>query len=162
MPIPWLRLIDLALGATSFSRGAQNRAALAEDVGRDARLLALEREQLEAERLRADRALQLERLGQACELEIGRLRLIAAVAVAAWLGTLFFLARVAGAGIGGRISVGAGWALLLAALASAFVGQANLARALDRDVMESGLAGALAPWLLVAGLAVIAAAALIA
>jgi len=83
MPIPWLRLIDLALGATSFSRGAQNRAALAEDVDRDARLLALEREQLEAERLRADRALQLERLGQACELEIGRLRLIAAVAVAA-------------------------------------------------------------------------------
>ncbi len=157
MPIPWLRLLDLALGVTTFSRGGQNRAALAEQADRDARLLALEREQMEAERLRAERALRLERLRQAGEREIGRLRLIAGVAVAAWLGTLFFSARVAGAGPLGRIAVGAGWALLLAALASALVGQTNVARALDRDVVESGVAGALAPWLLIVGFAVVAA-----
>lgn len=198
MPIPWLGLIDLALGLGNLARGSQKRSAdpeneqlttsgralgpldarlagvmvsaLKEVFDRDSRRLELEREQMEAERLRAERALRLEQLRQAGDREIGRLRLVAGVAVAAWLGTLFFSARLAGGGAGARIAVGAGWALLLAALASSFFAQTAVAHVLDciddtssrRDVVDAGLAGAVAPWLLVAGLAVIAAAVLIA
>ena len=198
MPIPWLGLLDLALGLGNMARGARKRsadpeseqltaggralgpldarlagvmvAALKEVFDRDSRRLELEREQMEAERLRAERALRLEQMRQGGEREIGRLRLVAGVAVAAWLGTLFFSARLAGDGVGARVAVGVGWALLLAALASSFFAQTTVARTLDRmdeasarhDIVDAGLAGALAPWLLVAGLAVIAAAVLIA
>jgi len=195
MPIPWLGLVDLALGLGNMARGRKRSAdteseqltaggralgpldarlagvmvaALKEVFDRDSRRLELEREQMEAERLRAERALRLEQLRQAGEREIGRLRLVAGVAVAVWLGTLFFSARLAGGGA--RITVGVGWALLLAALASSFFAQTTVAHTLDRmdeasarrDIVDAGLAGALAPWLLVAGLAVIAAAVLIA
>ena len=117
MALPWLQLIDAALGVANFARGrkaAQEEppqqleaaaraggglearlagvvvAALKEAFDRDSRRLELEREQLEAERARADRALRLELLRQAGEREIGRLRLVAGVAAASWLGTLFF------------------------------------------------------------------------
>jgi hypothetical protein len=195
MPIPWLGLLDLALGLGNMARGRKRSAdpeseqltaggralgpldarlagvmvaALKEVFDRDSRRLELEREQMEAERLRAERVLRLEQLRQAGEREIGRLRLVAGVAVAAWLGTLFFSARLAGGGA--RITGGVGWALLLAALASSFFAQTTVAHTLDRmdeasarlDIVDAGFAGALAPWLLVAGLAVIAAAVLIA
>ena len=71
-------------------------AALKEAFDRDTRRLELEREQLEAERERAERALRLELQRQAGDREIGRLRLLAGVAVASWLGTLFFSARLLG------------------------------------------------------------------
>ena len=67
-------------------------AALKEAFERDTHRLELEREQLEAERLRAERALALELRRQASDREIGRLRLLAGVAVASWIGTLFFSA----------------------------------------------------------------------
>jgi hypothetical protein len=198
MPIPWLGLLDLALGVGNLARGSQKRAADAESeqlaaggragpldarlagvmvaalkevFDRDSRRIELEREQMEQERLRAERLLRLEQLRQAGEREIGRLRLVAGVAVAAWLGTLFFSARLAGGGSAARISVGVGWALLLAALASSFLAQSTVSKALDRvdddastrrDIVDAGFAGAVAPWLLIAGLAVIAAAVLIA
>src|SRR6184192_2924755 len=63
-------------------------AALREAFDRDSRRLELEREQLEAERARAERVLRLELVRQAGEREIGRLRLIAGVAVASWLGKI--------------------------------------------------------------------------
>src|SRR5437868_3977182 len=106
MPVPWLQLIDAALGVANFARGrkappqdalAQQLqpgsqvpgglearlagvvvAALREAFERDSRRLELEREQLAAERLRAERALQLELQRQAADREIGRLRLLAA------------------------------------------------------------------------------------
>ena len=71
-------------------------AALQEAFDRDSRRLELEREQLEAERRRAERLLQLELLRQAGDREVGRLRLLAGVAAGSWLGTLFFSARLAG------------------------------------------------------------------
>src|SRR6185436_9870926 len=61
-------------------------AALKEAFDRDNRRLDLEREQAQAERLRAERALRLELARQAVDREIGRLRLTAGVAVACWLG----------------------------------------------------------------------------
>ena len=190
--VPWLRILDMVLGVTDLARGPRSRpaaelesqqlapgsralghletrlagvvvAALKEAFDRDTRRLELEREQVEAERARAERALRLELLRQAGEREIGRLRLIAGVAVVSWLGSLFFSTRLIGAGAGPKATVGVGWLLLIAALASAFAAQSRVAQRLDRveidaapgDAVASGLAGTAAPWLIVAGLAVI-------
>ena len=103
--------------------------------------------------------LRLELARQAGDREIGRLRLLAGVAVASWLGTLFFSARLSVVRPAGRVALGVGWLLLLAALAASFVAQSAVTRGLNRtdarDLAPSGTAGALAPWLLVSGLAVI-------
>jgi hypothetical protein len=191
MGVPWLRLIDSVLGLSDVVRAARGRpafedqelavgargigglearlagvvvAALKEAFDRDHQRLELERQQIEAERARAERALRLELLRQAGDRELGRLRLLTGVAVVSWLGTLFFATRLAGGAAGGRVALGIGWVLLLAALGAAFTAQARVARllgALDErtqavDVSASGAAGAIAPWLIVAGLAVIA------
>jgi len=199
MPLPWLQLIDAALGIANFARGRKALApsadqqlevggrsgsldarlpavvvaALKEAFDRDSRRLQLEREQLEAERDRAERALKLELLRQAGDREIGRLRLLAGIAVVSWFGTLFFSARLLGAGTGPRIALGGGWLLLLAAIAASFTAQSGVAAALDplgrsldmtarASDVSSGLSGALALWLIVCGLALIGLAVLIA
>jgi len=143
-------------------------AALKEAFDRDSRRLELEREQLEAERARADRALRLELVRQAGEREIGRLRLVAGVAAASWLGTLFFSTRLVSGGTAPKIAVGGGWVLLVGALAATFVAQTQVGRVLDAvddqarlSPNASGVAGLLAPWLVVAGLAAIGLAVLI-
>src|SRR5436305_12365115 len=64
-------------------------AALREAFDRDARRLELERDQADREHLRAERPLKLELLRQAREREIGRLRLMARLAVGSWTGTVF-------------------------------------------------------------------------
>jgi hypothetical protein len=203
MPVPWLQLIDAALGLANFARGrklpAANDeqlqqqqleagarvpgalearlagvvvAALKEAFDRDSRRLELERDQLAAERLRAERALTLEMMRQAGDREIGRLRLLAGVAVAAWVGTLVFSARLIAAGAGPRAALGAGWLLLLAAFAASFLAQSRVAASLDSfaksDVAGSGSSGpasdaggALTLWLLVAGLALVCVAVLV-
>ncbi len=138
-------------------------AALKEAFDRDSRRLELEREQLEAERLRAERALKLELLRQSGDREIGRLRLIAGVAVASWIGTLVFSPKLGGGTLGARFTLGAGWLLLLAALAAAFVAQSRIGDTLGRisdanvlrDDLSSGVAGAIAPWLIVFGLGLV-------
>src|SRR5262245_285479 len=166
MPVPWLRLLDTALGLASMARsrreianssseqlevgpralgGLETRlagvvvAALKEAFDRDTRRLELEREQLEAERRRADRALKLELLRQVGEREIGRLRLLAVVAAASWIGTLLLASRIAGGGVAAKVLLGGGWALLLAAMGAAFAGQAATERAL-RNATESATA----------------------
>src|SRR5579864_1764622 len=117
MPVPWLRILSAVIGVTDFARLTTGRAggdeeqlvpgnralgqlethlagvvvaALKEAFDRDSRRLELEREQLEAERRRAERALQLEVLRQAGDREVARLRLLAGVAAGGWLGSLFF------------------------------------------------------------------------
>jgi|SRR5581483_8940844 len=141
-------------------------AALKEVFERDTRRLEFEREQVEAERARAERALRLELRRQAVDREIGRLRLTAGIAVASWLGTLLLAGRLAGGGVGPRVLVGCGWALLIAALSAAFLGQSALSRAANEPdrgdgAPSAGPAGRLASWLIVGGLALIAAAVLI-
>jgi hypothetical protein len=199
MPVPWLQLIDAALGVANFARGRKARAdeppphqleagsrapaalearltsvvlaALKEAFDRDTRRLELERDQAAAERERAERALRLELQRQAGDREIGRLRLLAGVAVASWIGTLFFSSRLIGGGISARVLLGGGWLLLLAAFASALTAQSKVADALatlaraeglgsSRSTL-SGAAGTLAVWLIVGGLALIGAAVLI-
>jgi hypothetical protein len=196
--VPWRRILDVVLGvadvaglARSPMAGPETRltgtralghlearltgvvvAALKEAFDRDARRLDFEREQIEAERARAERALGLELRRQAGEREIGRLRLLAGLAVVSFLSTLFFVTRLASATVARRAVIGIGWALLLAALAAAFAGQSRIADALARletadldrapitggmsGAITSGIGGAITPWLAVAGLAFIA------
>jgi hypothetical protein len=148
-----------ALGGLEARLAGVVVAALKEAFDRDTRRLELERTQLEAERERAERALRLELRRQAGDREIGRLRLLAGVAVASCIGTLFFSMRVLAAGTGSRIAVGGGWLLLLLAFAAAFMGQSRVAESLahseERD-LGSGTAGVMALWLIVAGLGLVA------
>jgi hypothetical protein len=145
-------------------------AALKEAFDRDSKRLDIEREQIESERRRAERALRLELARQAGDREVGRLRLVAGTAVVTWLATLFFSSRLIGGPIATRITLGCGWMLLLASLAAAFMAQTQVADALRRidegderaDVVSSGPAGAIAPWLTVIGLALVGLAVLIA
>jgi hypothetical protein len=136
-------------------------AALREVFERDSRRLDLERETAAADRQRAERALRLELRRQAGDREIGRLRLLAVVAVVSWLGTLLLSARLISGGGAARAVLGSGWALLLAALACAFAGLSGVSRALaDTDpgrdtALEPGPAGALAAGFIVAGLALV-------
>jgi hypothetical protein len=204
MPVPWLQLIDAALGVANFARGRKTAApndeqlqqqqleagsrvpgalearlagvvvaALKEAFDRDSRRLELERDQLAAERLRAERALKLEVLRQAGDREIARLRLLGAIAVGGWVGTLFFSARLIGGPVGARVALGAGWLSLLAAFAASFVAQTRVGTSLDAIAkadegafggvaIASGQAGALALWLIVCGLALVCVAVLFA
>jgi hypothetical protein len=196
MPVPWLGLIDTLLDVTSLVVGRKAHrpadepesaamagrsggqlearmtgvvvAALKEAFDRDARRLELERDQAEREQLRAERLLRLELLRQAGDREIGRLRLMAGVAVGSWIGTLFFSARLVAGPMRGRVMLGAGWLLLLVALSLSFSAQARVGVALARiddpvarpDDLTAGT-GAVVPVLIVMGLAVIGLAMLI-
>lgn len=202
MAIPWLRVLDAALTVTDLARGLQRRrpgalaesaatglatpsaplearfagvvvAALKEAFDRDSQRVQAEREQREAEQRRAERLLKLEWLRQAGERELARLRLLAGLTVASWLGTVVF-AALATSSVAARVTLGVGWTLLLAALAAGLSAQARVADALGRlvdqrelaktatvDVPSGGDVGAAAAWLLVAGLAVSALAVLI-
>lgn len=137
-------------------------AAIREAFDRDSRRLDLERAQIEAERRRAERALQLEMMRQAADREVGRLRLMAWVAAASWIGTLFLSARLMFGGVAAKLLLGGGWALLLGALALAFAGQSHVATKMAHAdeyastlAIDGGAAGALAPWLIVVGLALV-------
>jgi hypothetical protein len=193
MALPWLRILDSVLGISDVVRAVKGRppahderdlaatsrdsgaggaletrlagvvvAALKEAFDRDHQRLELERQQLEAERQRAERALRLEMLRQAGDREIGRMRLIAGVALVGWAGTLLLATRLL-TGMSGRVALGAGWVMLLAALACAFIEQSRIARAItvadDRVSIESAMsssgAGLAAPWLIAAGLVAI-------
>jgi hypothetical protein len=145
-------------------------AALKEAFDRDSRRLDIERDQIESERQRAERALKLELIRQAGDREVGRQRLLAGIATASWLGTLFFSSQLMGGAVAARIALGAGWVLLLASLAAAFAAQARVGSALrhiDETAYQavpvsSGASGAAAPWLMVIGLALVGVAVLIA
>jgi hypothetical protein len=200
MPVPWLRLLDLALGVTDLARSRKMRqsaeqiepqeaplqamppgrtetglggletrlagvvvAALKEAFDRDTRRLELERSQLEAERERAERALRLELRRQTGDREIGRLRFLAGAAVVAWLATLLFAARLMGGPVGARVALGGGWLLLLVSFGAAITAQSQISEALNRDEgsLSAGVAGAMALWLMIAGLMFVGLAALI-
>ena len=192
MAVPWLRLLNAALGVTDLARrvtrppddqlapGAAGGplearlagvvvAALREAFDRDTRRLELEREHIEAERSRAERALRLELLRQAGDREIGRLRLMAGVAVVGWLATLWLSPRLLDGAAAGRVALGVGWLLLLAALGASFAAQSTVGRALAGltdsggsgsgpagAALSPGTAGTAVPWLIVAGLAAVA------
>ena len=180
MPVPWLRLIDVALNATDLVRwvtgqpgqglarggGSSNLegrlagvvvSALKEAFDRDHERLEIERERLEDQRERAERAMRLDHLRQAGEREIGRMRILTGTALASWLGTLLLFPRIADGASPGRIAFGLGWALLASAMAASLLGEKRLSNALARTNDRSSVAevtasgtAVLAPWLVVA------------
>ncbi len=190
MPLPWLRLIDGVLGATDLVRAVRGRgaaaaaspassleaplagvvvSALREAFHRDDERLTLDRQRLDAEQARADRALRLELLRQAGDRELARLRLLVGVAVVSLLGSLFLVTRVVGGAPSGKIALGIGWLLLVAAMAAAFSAQQQVSRILagatPQTMVEDLMAtsgGRVAPWLVVGGLATVALGVLIA
>jgi hypothetical protein len=160
-----------ALGQRAPLHGLEARlagvmvAALKEVFDRDSRRLALERSQVEAERERAERALRLELLRQRADREIGRLRLLAAVGVVGWLGTLSYASRMVETS--SRVMFASGWLVLLAAVATSFAAQRHVASAVeratgvadgawdDRDAAWSTAPGSIALWFVVVGLALV-------
>lgn len=131
-------------------------AALKEAFERDHERLELERAQLEEERRRAEEALRLEMRRQAVERELARLRLLAGTALVGWIASVVVLGVHAGtASIAARVALGAGWLLLLGALAAAFTaqGRVNVSVPDRKEPVESGAAPL---WLLIAGLGVTA------
>ena len=102
-------------------------AALKEAFDRDARRLDFERDQIEAERARAEQALRLElRASRANEKSDGfdwwRRR---SPSSAGWCP--FFSRELLEGGVAARAALGAGWILLLASLGSAFTAQSTVA-----------------------------------
>lgn len=190
MGIPWFRILGAALGLAEVARTVSRRsaslaleesgarrggplearmagtviAAIKEAFDRDHDRERFEREQREIERRRAERLLRLELARQAGEREIGRQRLLTALAAVIWLGTVALTPILDTGSVATRIALGLGWALLLGALGSALAAQsevtATLAR-IDEKVgtpapAEPGGWALAAPWLLLSGCAVIA------
>jgi hypothetical protein len=103
----------------------------------------------------------MEAIRQAADRELGRLRLLTAVAVASWIGTLLAALRLASGASGARVAMGGAWMLLLAAIALSFAAQARVidllahsdeAASAQPSAMRSML-GQVATAFLIAGLA---------
>lgn len=134
-------------------------AALKEAFDRDSTRLELERSQIEAERLRAEVALQAELRRQAADRVLGQLRLVAVMAIGVWA-----LSAALGVWLPGmrdglsRILLAFGWVFAIGALGSAFAGWQQISRwssdtrTLAVTLPEPG-AAAFAPWLLLLALA---------
>jgi hypothetical protein len=131
-------------------------AALKEAFDRDHARLELERAQLEEERRRAEEALRLELRRQAVDRELSRLRLLGGTALVGWISSVVVFAVHAGAAsVAARAVMGAGWMLLLAALAMAFTAQGRISgRVFEKN--QSTEPGSAPLWLLIAGLGVTA------
>jgi hypothetical protein len=132
-------------------------AALKEAFDRDRARMDLEREHLEAERARAEAALEAEVRRQAAERALGQLRLIAVMALATWM-----LSAALGVWLPGmrqglpRVLMGIGWAQAIAALGCAFVAWQHVS-AWSADMRGAAsprhTAAAAAPWLLLGSMA---------
>jgi len=126
----------------------------------------MERAQLEEERRRAAAALHAELRRQAADRELGRLRLLAGAAMVGWIVSVAMAAGgLAGATPPARVVLVLGWLLLLAALGTAFMAQGQIDGpgpvSSESGRVDSGVVGAMALWLLLAGLAATAVSALL-
>jgi hypothetical protein len=134
-------------------------AALKEAFDRDHARLELERAQLDEQRRRAEEGMRLELRRQAADRELTRLRMLAVMALIAWIASIaIFVAGLADASLAARIVTGAGWLFLLGAMAVGFSAQGNVAEEImnGADARTAGRRGAMAVWLLVTGLALTA------
>ena len=132
-------------------------AALKEAFDRDHARLELERAQLEEQRRRAEEAMQMELRRQAAERELGRLRLLAGAALVGWVASVALLIARLGEMTGvARGMMALGWLLILAALGAAFSAQGRVGAYVPdaKRPIDLGSAGAVAVWLLIAGLGV--------
>lgn len=134
-------------------------AALKEAFDRDRARLELDRAELDDQRRRAERALQVELWRQAADRELGRLRLLAATALGGWIAAVAMLvSRLDTASVASRGVMATAWVLLLGALGTAFTAQARINN-FSADASgppDAGRNGVAALWLMVAGLALAA------
>lgn len=143
-------------------------AALHEAFDRDRVRMDMERSQVEAEQRRAAEALAAELRRQAAERVLGQLRLIALIAIGIWMVSAILAAWLPGMRAGlPRVMLAGGWAMALATLGCAFAGWQRMsdwtgAPAGAASTPPQGGAAALAPWLLLGALALVAASLLVA
>ena len=186
MPLPWLGLLDAALGVANMALSRRTRsrvsdlderhqARISADTHFEARLASAvaaalndaSRERAEAERARAERIHELDRRRQVGDSEIARLRLTAVLAVVGCLGALLLSMRLGDGHLMPRVMLGFGWAMLLGSLACAFAGQSTVTEAIGRlhpdghRAPSAGLAGTLAIPLIIVGLGLVGLAALV-
>ena len=153
---------DLAPGGTSLEHRLAGVvvAALKEAFDRDRARMDLERETLDAERSRAERALEAELRRQAADRALNQIRLIAVFAGLVLLVSSILAAWIAGMRAGAAAALlTAGWTLSLATLGSAFAAWQQVsvwASATEPPPAGTSKLVALAPWLLLASLALVA------
>ena len=141
-------------------------AALKEAFDRDKARMDLERETIEAERSRAERALQAELRRQAADRQLVQLRLLAVFS-----GILFLVSGVLAAWVTGMRTglssamLTAGWVLALAVLGCVFSGWQQVtmwASAPEPPPTGNSTPVKVAPWLMLGALAAVAASLLLA
>ena len=182
----WLKILDTVGGlvqlgagmrrpadaATPVAGGLEQRlagvvvAALKEAFDRDRARMDLERETLESERARAERALEAELRRQAADRALAQLKLLAIFAglsllvsgvLAAWIPSMRAGYAVA--------ALAAGWVLALAALGCVFAAWQQVsvwASATEPPPAGSSALAATAPWLFLGSLTCVAASLLLA
>ncbi|SRR5260221_5390794 len=155
MPIPWLRLLDIALGVTNLAQMRAARAgeeaetaagasahhepglasvvtsALREVFERDARRMQMLQEKAEADQQRAERALRVELLSRAADREASRLRLLAGCALATWIAAVVASIWLNSDSLAVRVLFGSGMLLQLASFASALLVHTTLSDPLE-------------------------------
>ncbi len=145
-------------------------AALKEAFDRDRQRMELERGQIEAERRRVEEALAAELQRQALERTLGQLRLLAVMAIAAWMLSAALAVALPGMRAGApRALLAIGWVLSFATLGCVFSGwqrisashetsgRQQISGASGAEASQAGAAASAAPWMLLAALAAIAA-----
>ena len=136
-------------------------AALKEAFDRDRQRMDLERAQIDAERRRADEALAAELRRQSSERMLGQLRLIAVMAIAAWMLSAALAVWLPGMREGTpRTLLGLDWLLAFASLGCGFLGWQQISAwtgNLAGNVPPQSAAASAAPWILLAALGAIAA-----
>jgi hypothetical protein len=142
-------------------------AALQEAFDRDRARMDLERSQVEAEQRRAAEALAAELRRQLAERALGQLRLVTVIAIAVWMLSAILAAWLPGMReIAPRALLGGGWALLFAAVGCSFTGWQRIsdwtAGSSPASEPPRSSAAALAPWLLLLSLALVASSLLVA
>src|SRR3954469_24040584 len=178
----WLRVIDTVTGlartagrlratfesaptdiAEGPSRGLETRlagvvvAALKEAFDRDRARMDLERGQIEGEQRRAEEALAAELRRQTADRALGQLKLLAIMAIAAWMlsaALAVWLPGMRGGVPRGLLCVG--WALSFGALGCTFVAFQTISSwtaAGRNSTLPASRAETTAPWLLVLALA---------
>jgi hypothetical protein len=148
------------LGALETRLAGVVVAALKEAFDRDRARLDLERETIEAERARAERALQAELRRQAADRALTQLKLIAAFAGGMLLTSGVLSAWVSGMRDGGAaVALGTGWAAGLGALGCVFAAWQRVSAIATSPAAEARPPAAIsaAPWLLLTSLALTAA-----
>jgi hypothetical protein len=186
----WLRALDLLVGVSDLARrvrkgdttalestsgrgrdlgqietrlAAAAVAAIKEAFDRDSARLQLERDRAADEERRSARAERAAALQRSGERQLAEYRLYAAIVVVTWVASVAVAVSWRGdLSLAPRLFLGAGWVLLLAALAACLAATSRVLRWLDAmpDVAEPlTIPGAPAMrWLLVIGVASMAAA----